>query len=125
MTTDIRIRPEPASRLRISAGDEPLWLCFEPWADEFTVPAGTCVVIDFPSLGEVELAHRPDGIVFFTMGAHPDVWSLDGDPLYVVSHEAPHTPTGTPEAVVRHIMAAVPPIRTQFPDEPTEPPAQT
>ncbi|MFD0899246.1 hypothetical protein [Actinomadura sediminis] len=105
------IRPEDAAvTLRLSADeDRPLWLCFEPWANEYTLEPGMEAVICFPTT-EIEMTHVEAGIVFFTMGAHPDVWGATGEELLIWSDDMPPTP-GTPnaEAITRLAMASVPP----------------
>ncbi|MFV2179836.1 hypothetical protein ACFHW2_28470 [Actinomadura sp. LOL_016] len=105
------IRPEDAAvALRLSAGeDRPLWLCFEPWANEYTLEPGMNAVICFPTT-EIEMTHVEGGIVFFTMGVHPDVWGANGEELLIWSDDMPPTPdTPNAEAITRLAMAAVPP----------------
>ena len=105
VTTTLTVRTEQSS----------LWLCFEPWANEYTVPPHTAVVIHFAE-PPFELTHRPDGIIFLSLGRHPDVWSEDGQPLEIFSDYMPETPPiAAAEAVVRRIVDAIPPIRTQPP----------
>jgi hypothetical protein len=104
VTTELTIRTEQRS----------LWLCFEPWANEYTVPPHTAVVIHFPS-APLELTHHPDGIIFISFGRHPDIWSHDGQPLEIFSDVMPETPPGVAEDAVGFIIDAVPPIRTHTP----------
>ncbi|GAA4528066.1 hypothetical protein [Amycolatopsis samaneae] len=102
MTTELTIRAERRS----------LWLCFEPWANEYTVPPHTAVVVRFPGL-PVELTHHPDGITFLSFGRHPDIWSQDGRPLEIFSNHMPETPPDVAEEAVRRVIGAVPPIRSR------------
>jgi hypothetical protein len=104
MTTELTVRTEERS----------LWLCFEPWANEYTVAPHTAVVVRFPS-PQVELTHHPDGIVFLSFGRHPDIWSQDGQPLEIFSDVMPETP-GALAAAFRRIISIVPPIRTHAPE---------
>jgi hypothetical protein len=102
-------------KLTVRSQDEPLWLCFEPWANEYTVPPQTGVVIEFDvEQGGVELMHHADGITFFSLGRHPDVWGEDGEALLILSTVMPPTPDGLsdPDAVFKQVMQAVPPIRS-------------
>lgn len=101
------------TRLTIRTGERSLWLCFEPWATEHTVPPGTAVVIHFPT-ETFELTHHPDGITFMSLGRHPDIWSEDGKPLDILSDTMPETPDVS-AAVFRSFIAAAPPIRTEPP----------
>jgi hypothetical protein len=101
------------TNLTIRTGTRSLWLCFEPWANEYTVPPDTAVVIHFPTEA-FELTHHPDGITFMSFGRHPDIWTEDGNPLEIFSDTMPETPD-VPEAAVRHVIAATPPIRTEPP----------
>jgi hypothetical protein len=102
--------------LRISAGDEPLWLCFEPWATGYTVPAQTTVVVMFDTdQTPVEMVHRPDGVTFFSLGTHPDVWSATGQPLELFSEVMPVTPSDLSTdagSLFKLVMSAVPPMRS-------------
>jgi hypothetical protein len=100
------------STLTIRALEQPLWLCFEPWATEYTVPLGRTAVVRFPRDIAIEVNHHADGITFMTSGCHPDVYSETGDPLLVYSDTMPETPADMMEKF-RVIMAAVPPVRTQ------------
>jgi len=102
----------PATRLRVRAGGEPLWLCFEPWATDYTIAADTCVVIEFDSeQAPVEITHQNDGMVFFSLGRHPDIWSDDGLPLLVWGDDMPRTPDVAVPAI-RNVISLIPPIRT-------------
>lgn len=76
--------------LTVRADEQPVWLCFEPWASELT--------------------HHVEGITFLSFGRHPDIWSEDGEPLDIYSDSMPETPEG-PMSVFRFIMKAVPPPR--------------
>jgi hypothetical protein len=101
--------------LKISTAEEPLWLCFEPWANEYTVPSGTTIVIVFDTeQAPVEVMHHADGITFFSLGRHPDIYSDDGCPLEILSETMPSTPTdlsSDPAAVFKTIMSLAPPVR--------------
>ena len=88
-------------------------MCFEPWATEYIVTAGECVVVDFDvEQVPVEMEHQGDGIVFFSLGRHPDVWSEAGEPLLVWGDEMPRTPD-VAVAAIRHVIAALPPAEPQ------------
>ena len=104
MTTELTIRTEQRS----------LWLCFEPWANEYTVPPHTVVVVHFPS-PPIELTHQHDGIIFMSFGRHPDIRSQDGQPVEIFSDIMPETPPGIAESAFRSVISAVPPIRTHTP----------
>ncbi len=93
--------------LVVHADQRPVWLCFEPWASEYTVPVGTTVVVRFDS--SIELTHHPDGIVFMSFGRHPDICRPDGEPLEIFSDTMPPTPSVSVE-LMRFVMAAVPPV---------------
>ncbi|MFD0276819.1 hypothetical protein ACFVHB_23335 [Kitasatospora sp. NPDC127111] len=85
--------PERGTRLLVHAQEKPLELVFEPWATEYTVPAGENVIVQFGADDwPVEVLHAPDGITFYSGGLHPDVWSRDGRPLLVLSAEMPVPP---------------------------------
>ncbi|NAS25812.1 hypothetical protein GT755_29540 [Herbidospora sp. NEAU-GS84] len=104
------IRPEDAAvALRLSADDgRPLWLCFEPWGNEYTIEPGINAVVCFPT-AEIEMTHVGSGIVFFTMGIHPDVWGANGEELLIWSDDMPPTPdTPNAEAIARLAMSSVP-----------------
>ncbi|MFD1046219.1 multicopper oxidase domain-containing protein [Kibdelosporangium lantanae] len=87
--------------LTVRAEQHALWLCFEPWANEYTIPRGTTVVIHFNNESTVETTHHAVGITFFTLGRHPDIWSEDDQPLEIFSDYMPRTSTGTPEEAIR------------------------
>jgi hypothetical protein len=95
--------------LTLRAGPQPLWLCFEPWATEYTVAPNTAVVIKFDRQTPIELAHHPNGITFISFGCHPDIWSADGEPVEIFSEFMPETPSGLGAEAFRPIMTAVPP----------------
>jgi hypothetical protein len=96
--------------LTVRAGQQPVWLCFEPWATEYTVAPGTAAVIRFPDDPPAELTHHIEGITFLSFGRHPDIWSEDGRPIEVYSDTAPKTPAISMSAL-RFVMEAVPPSR--------------
>lgn len=99
------------SRLTIRAGEEDVWLCFEPWATEHTVPARSSVVVDFGGTRSiVEMEHHPEGITFFSNGLHPDLRGEDGSDILVLSDVMPPTPDVSEQAF-RNIMSIVAPIR--------------
>ncbi|MGW6917828.1 hypothetical protein ACWGB8_28985 [Kitasatospora sp. NPDC054939] len=78
------------TRLLLVAREKPLELVFEPWANEFVVPAGESVLVEFGADDwPVEAVHGADGITFYSGGLHPDVFSRDGDPLLVLSDVMP------------------------------------
>jgi len=75
-------RPGGRTRLLIVADEKPLLLCFEFWASEYTVAAGSGVIVRFDDKGPpIEVVHGPDGITFFSSGAHPEIWTRNGEPL--------------------------------------------
>lgn len=81
----------------VVAQEKPLRLCFEPWANEYTVPARLSVIVEFGDDGRpVEVVHEAEGITFHSGGAHPDVWGIDGEPLCVLSDTMPASPDMTP-----------------------------
>lgn len=98
-------------KLTVRTQDQPLWLCFQPWASEYTVPPQTGVIVEFhgdPS--ELELMHHSDGITFFCLGRHPDVWSEAGEALLIFSAAMPPAPDGRsdPDALFQQVMNAAP-----------------
>ncbi|GAB3911829.1 hypothetical protein GCM10029964_118560 [Kibdelosporangium lantanae] len=93
--------PTMPTTLTVRAEQHALWLCFEPWANEYTIPRGTTVVIHFNNESTVETTHHAVGITFFTLGRHPDIWSEDDQPLEIFSDYMPRTSTGTPEEAIR------------------------
>lgn len=95
--------------LTVPAGDLPVWLCFEPWATEYTVAPNTTVVIKFDAGTEVELTSHVEGITFMSLGRHPDIWSAGGEPLEIYSETMPETPAGISGELFGWIRTAVPP----------------
>ncbi|MFE5207796.1 hypothetical protein [Streptomyces sp. NPDC056600] len=99
------------SRLTVRAEERDVWLCFEPWATEHTVPAGTSVVVEFDGVRSVlEMQHHPEGITFFSNGLHPDLRGEDGSEVLILSDVMPPTPDVSDQAF-RNIMSMVPPVR--------------
>jgi hypothetical protein len=96
--------------LTVRANEQPVWLCFEPWASEYTVAPGGAVVVKFLDGPPVELTHYPEGITFLSFGRHPDIWGEDGEPVEIYSDSMPETPEGSMTAL-RFIMNAAPPPR--------------
>ncbi|ALG14147.1 hypothetical protein [Kibdelosporangium phytohabitans] len=96
--------------LTVRADRQPLWLCFEPWANEYTVPADTTVVIHFDDKLPIEVTHHPDGMTFFSGGKHPDIYAEDGSPLEILSDVMPEPP-GVALDALRAVIAATPPRR--------------
>lgn len=96
--------------LTVRADEQPVWLCFEPWASEYTVAPGDAVVVKFPDGPPAELTHHFEGITFLSFGRHPDIWSEDGEPLEIYSDSMPETPEVSLTAL-RFIMKAAPPPR--------------
>lgn len=110
-------QPQPAvhlgtiPRLTVRAGERDVWLCFEPWATEHTVPAGTSVVVAFDGVRSVlEMRHHPEGITFFSNGLHPDLHAEDGSDVLILSNVMPPTPDVSDQEF-RTIMSIVPPVR--------------
>jgi hypothetical protein len=103
------------TKLTIRTNDRSLWLCFEPWATEHTVPPDTAIVIHFPT-ETYELTHHPDGITFLSFGQHPDLWTEDDTPVEIYSAFMPETPN-VPVESFRNIMTWVPPVRTEPPQD--------
>ncbi|MDX8144845.1 hypothetical protein SK854_22230 [Lentzea sp. BCCO 10_0061] len=99
--------------LVVRAEHQSLWLCFEPWANQHTLLPGTSVVVRFPPDTEVEVVHHRDGMTFFNVGAHPDLYEEDGTALEIYSEYMPVFPADLPIAGLRLIMEIVPPIRDE------------
>ena len=97
------------TELTIRAGQTPVWLCFEPWATEYTVGPGMTVVVRFNNRSPVEMTHHVQGITFMSLSRHPDIWDADGTPLEIFSDVMPEVPDVS-IAAIRNIMAAVPPV---------------
>jgi hypothetical protein len=92
--------------LLIRSEQNPLWLCFEPWATEHTVPPNTAVVLKFD--GAVEFTHHTYGITFVSFGKHPDILAENGDPIEIYSDTMPEALAELAEGF-RTIMSIVPP----------------
>ncbi|MFB7382916.1 hypothetical protein ACFC6U_23840 [Kitasatospora purpeofusca] len=98
-------------RLTVRADEHDVWLCFEPWATEHTVLAGTSVVVEFEDVRSIlEIQHHREGITFFSNGLHPDLRSEDGSDVLILSDVMPPTPDVSDQAF-RNVMSAVPPVR--------------
>lgn len=102
-----------STNLVVRADQQSLWLCFEPWATEYTALPGTTVVIRFNNETPVEIVHHNEGMTFFTLGRHPDLYDEDGAPVEIYSEYLPETPSGIPMDLIRYVMEAVPPIRSE------------
>ncbi|WKU46094.1 hypothetical protein Q3V23_19625 [Streptomyces sp. VNUA116] len=97
------------SRLTVRAGERDLWLCFEPWATEHVVAAGTAVVVEFHGARSMlEMEHHREGITFLSSGLHPDLRGEDGSEVLVLSDVMPPTPDVSDEAL-RRVMSVLPP----------------
>jgi hypothetical protein len=94
--------------LVLRAEQNPLWLCFEPWATEHTVAPNTAVVLKFDSPTPVEFTHHGHGMTFVSFGKHPDILAEDGQPIEIYSDTMPEAPTELAEGF-RMIMDVVPP----------------
>ncbi|MFH8787584.1 hypothetical protein [Streptomyces roseoverticillatus] len=100
-----------ASRLTVRAGERDLWLCFEPWATEHVVAAGTAVVVEFAGARSVlEMEHHREGITFLSNGLHPDIRGEDGSDVLILSDVMPPTPDVSDETL-RDVMSVLPPAR--------------
>lgn len=99
--------------LVVRAEHQSLWLCFEPWANQYTLLPGTAVLVRFPPDTPVEVTHHRDGMTFFSLGAHPDLYAEDGSAVEIYSEYMPVFGEDMPIAALRHVMEAVPPIRDE------------
>lgn len=99
--------------LVVRAEQQPLWLCFEPWANQYTLLPGTSIVVRFPDDVLVEVVHHRDGMTFFNVGAHPDLYGEDGTAVEIYSEYMPVFPADMPLEAVRYVMEVIPPIRTE------------
>ncbi|SES25017.1 hypothetical protein [Lentzea albida] len=99
--------------LLVRAEHQALWLCFEPWANQHTLLPGNAVVVRFPPDTAVEVAHHLDGMTFFSLGPHPDLYAEDGEAVEMYSEYMPVCPADLPIAALRHVMEIVPPIRDE------------
>ena len=98
-------------RMTIRARERDVWLCFEPWATEHTVAAGSSVVLEFVGpLGILEMEHHPEGVTFLSSGLHPDLRNEDGSDVLILSNVMPPTPDVSEQAL-RNVMSIVPPVR--------------
>lgn len=109
--------PRPAedsgliSKVTIRAGETDVWLCFEPWATEHTVSAGSSVVVEFVGPRSIlEMEHHPEGVTFFSNGLHPDLRGEDGSDILILSDVMPATPDVS-DLALRNVMSIVPPVR--------------
>ncbi|MFJ5988853.1 hypothetical protein [Lentzea sp. NPDC092896] len=99
--------------LVVRAEHQSLWLCFEPWANQHTLLPGTSVVVRFPDEVAVEVVHHHDGMTFFNVGPHPDLYAEDGTALEIYSEYMPPFPTHLPLDALKLVMDIIPPIRTE------------
>lgn len=99
--------------LTVRAEQQSLWLCFEPWATEHTLLPGAAVVIRFGDGIPVEITHQRDGMIFFSLGAHPDLYAEDGSALEIYSEWMPDTPTELSAEMFRTVLGLMPPIRSE------------
>jgi hypothetical protein len=99
--------------LVVRAEHQSLWLCFEPWANQHALLPGTSVVVRFPDEAAVEVVHHRDGMTFFNVGPHPDLYAEDGTALEIYSEYMPAFPADLPIEALRLVMDIVPPIRTE------------
>lgn len=99
--------------LVVRAEQQSLWLCFEPWANEYTLLPGSAVVIRFGGDVPVEVVHHRDGMTFFSLGPHPDLYAEDGTAVEIYSEYMPEFPVDLPIAALKHVMEVVPPIRSE------------
>jgi hypothetical protein len=98
------------SRVTLRAREKDLWLCFEPWATEHTVPAGSSVVVEFDGARSIlEMEHHPEGVPFLSNGLHPDLRGEDGSDILILSDTMPPTPDVSDRAL-RNVMSIVPPV---------------
>lgn len=104
-----------AMNLLVRAEHQALWLCFESWATQYTLLPGTAVLVRFPPDKPVEVVHHHDGMTFFSMGPHPDLYAEDGTPMEIYSAYMPEFPAELEQHmdVLRHVVEIVPPIRTE------------
>jgi hypothetical protein len=99
--------------LLVRAEHQSLWLCFEPWANQYTLLPGTSVVVRFPDEAAVEVVHHRDGMTFFSLGEHPDLYGEDGSAVEIYSEYMPIFGADLPIAALRRVMEVVPPIRDE------------
>ncbi|MFD4643575.1 hypothetical protein ACFWN2_40140 [Lentzea sp. NPDC058436] len=99
--------------LLVRAEQQSLWLCFEPWANQYTLLPGNTVLVRFPPDTQVEVVHHRDGMTFFNLGPHPDLYAEDGSAVEIYSEYMPVFGADLPIDVLRHVMEVVPPIRDE------------
>ncbi|MDX8035582.1 hypothetical protein SK803_35715 [Lentzea sp. BCCO 10_0856] len=99
--------------LVVRAEQQSLWLCFEPWANQYTLLPGASIVVRFDDDVSVEVVHHRDGMTFFNVGAHPDLYAEDGTAVEIYSEYMPVFPADLPLEVLRHVMEVIPPVRTE------------
>lgn len=99
--------------LVVRAEEQSLWLCFEPWATEYTLLPGAAVVVRFGDEIPVEVVHHRDGMTFFSMGPHPDLYAEDGTALEIYSEYLPPTPPELSAEMFRAVVDLMPPIRSE------------
>jgi hypothetical protein len=99
--------------LVVRAEQQSLWLCFEPWATEYTLLPGTTVVVRFGDEIPLEVTHHSDGMTFFSLGPHPDLYAEDGTAVEIFSEHLPETPPELSAEMFRTVMELMPPIRSE------------
>lgn len=100
--------------LVVRAEQQSLWLCFEPWANQYTLLPGTAVLVRFPPDKQVEVVHHHDGMTFYSAGPHPDLYAEDGTAVEIYSEYMPEFPPELEQHMdtLRQIFEITQPIRT-------------
>jgi hypothetical protein len=99
--------------ITVRAEKQALWLCFEPWATEYTLLPGAAVVVRFGEGVSAEVTHHNDGMTFFNIGPHPDLYAEDGTALEIYSEYLPATPPELSAELYRAMLELMPPIRSE------------
>ena len=99
--------------LVVRAEQQSLWLCFEPWGSEYTLLPGAAVVIKFGGDIHPEVTHHRDGLIFFSLGPHPDLYAEDGTAIEIYSEWLPPWPAELPVDITRAALEIMPPVRSE------------
>lgn len=99
--------------LVVRAEEQSLWLCFEPWASEYTLLPGAAVVVRFSDEIAPEITHHRDGMTFFSVGAHPDLYAEDGTAIEIYSEWLPPWPAELTVEMTRAVIQIMPAIRSE------------
>lgn len=72
---------------------------------------GAAVVIKFGGDMHPEVTHHHDGMIFFSLGPHPDLYAEDGSAIEIYSEWLAPWPAELPVDVTRAALEIMPPVR--------------